>query len=142
MIIELGLLNPPKNKRVSLEKGMSSSQDNLSSKPHIQSALFDIAKLLNASGLDLKTVVKKVLKVILTLIECEKCSLFLLNKETRELYDIAFDLDSKSDGRKGFAHLTIPLGQGIAGKTSSRRHRRSTSFLKCLLILMRITIYY
>ncbi len=93
--------------------------DSISTKPHLQSALFDIAKLLNASGLDLKTVVQKVLKVTLTLIECEKCSLFLLNKASSELYDIAFDLDSKSDGRKGIAHLTIPLGQGIAGKHHS-----------------------
>lgn len=46
--------------------------------PKMQRALFDIAKMLNESGLEVKSIINKVLHVALGLVPAEKCSLFLL----------------------------------------------------------------
>jgi hypothetical protein len=71
-------------------KAATSSQDDIAS-PEMQRTLFDIAKMLNSS-LDLTAVIKKLLHVTLSVVRAEKCSLFLLDKENNQLYDIAFDI--------------------------------------------------
>jgi putative methionine-R-sulfoxide reductase with GAF domain len=78
---------------------------------NLYQSFFEIAKLLN-SCLDVKLIVHYVLKTACSLLKAEKCSLFLLDKEKKELYTIAFDVDKEGTSGK---EIRVPVGVGIVG---------------------------
>ncbi|KAL2918075.1 3',5'-cyclic-nucleotide phosphodiesterase [Polyrhizophydium stewartii] len=96
-----------------------------SSSSHHYELIFDIAKMVYSS-LDLQTVVESVLSIAVNLVSAERCSLFLLDKATNELYTLAFDVRNMDDGDpQQQQHHALALGQnpvGIASPHLSHHH--------------------
>ncbi|KAJ3307440.1 cGMP-specific 3',5'-cyclic phosphodiesterase [Kappamyces sp. JEL0829] len=115
-------------------------KDHKIASPEMQQTLFDVAKMLNTS-LDLKAVIQKLLHVALSIVNAEKCSLFLFDKENNSLYDIAFDIDSKSNGKPGEKHIVIPMDayqEPLFNKEIDALTNFCTRTMLCLPVLAQI----
>ena len=58
---------------------------------HQVELIFDIAKMVYSS-LNLQAIVESVLSVAVSIVNAERCSLFIVDKATNELYTLAFDV--------------------------------------------------
>ncbi|KAK6091465.1 3',5'-cyclic-nucleotide phosphodiesterase, variant 2 [Batrachochytrium dendrobatidis] len=80
--------------------------------------IFDIAKIVYSS-LDLETVIESVLGIIGNIINAERCSLFLLDKKTNELYTVAFDVGSREHNNEEDGIRTSCPGNTMGTHTTS-----------------------
>jgi cGMP-dependent 3',5'-cyclic phosphodiesterase len=76
-------------------------------------ALLSVAKSLFQKLNDTNTLLHSVMEQARDLTKAEKCSLFLVDKETQELVAVVFD--SELPNKRNSKSFRIPIGQGIAG---------------------------
>ena len=74
------------------DTNFKTSKSNLASSPDF---FFDVARIVYSS-LDLETTIEGVLSIAVQVIQAEKCSVFLLDKETNELWATAWDVTSQN----------------------------------------------
>ncbi|KAJ1344764.1 hypothetical protein BSLG_000282 [Batrachochytrium salamandrivorans] len=114
---------------------------------HLYELVFDIAKIVYSS-LDLETIVESVLSIAGNLVNAERCSLFLLDQKTNELYTLAFDVGSQSniydgpgshndkhvnrDESPGSTHGTLAPVGGIASHTLGTSKSGAIHDMDCL----------
>ena len=74
--------------------------------------LLDISKKLS-SELDTKVLIQNIMSSAKDLLQCDRATLFLVDKEKGQLYT------SIADGLKGMKEIRVPLRAGIAGSVAS-----------------------
>lgn len=89
---------------------------------HTEEILFDIAKKLT-TYLDVNQILDYVLRSTVNLIRADKCSVFLMDQEKKELYTIAFDVgqEKKAVAVGKDRSFKLKLGQGIVGTVAQTK---------------------
>eukprot|EP00128_Syssomonas_multiformis_P009151 Colp12_sorted_trinity150504_noHs@18665 len=73
---------------------------------------------------DMKVLIKKIMEHAAELVNAERCSVFLVDNDTNELYSTVFDVDSTRGGENKEAkapvkEIRFPMSKGIAGFVAS-----------------------
>ncbi|KAG1698806.1 cGMP-dependent 3',5'-cyclic phosphodiesterase [Nymphon striatum] len=79
-------------------------------------SLLTVAKNLFTHLDDVTLLLKEIMQEARNLTKAERCSLFLIDKESKELVAKVFDGDLPDDGTQIEAEVRIPCNQGIAGR--------------------------
>eukprot|EP01135_Chromosphaera_perkinsii_P004850 Nk52_evm14s299 gene=Nk52_evmTU14s299 len=76
------------------------------------------------SEVKMEVILKKIMRHAVTLVSCERCSIFMVDKDSNELYSTVFDLTDDEDGKEDEPdkekkdkekEIRFPIGRGIAG---------------------------
>ncbi|ELU14020.1 hypothetical protein CAPTEDRAFT_109907, partial [Capitella teleta] len=81
-------------------------------------ALLQIAKNLFTHLDDLTKLLREIMQEARNLTKAERCSVFLLERETNELVAKVFDGDVRSGKEELEREVRIPIGQGVAGQVA------------------------
>ncbi|KAK2176621.1 hypothetical protein NP493_652g04022 [Ridgeia piscesae] len=85
-------------------------------------ALLSIARNLFTHIDDLTTLLQEIMQEAKILTNAERCSVFLMEKETNELVAKVFDGDTQAGTESAAAEVRIPGNQGIAGHVATTGH--------------------